>query len=328
MTLEALQAEWNTLYRTTLPTLAREKHTSKSASSPSDKWPVVLDHCFARIILDNAVGKDQPWTSVVKAPATKNMTESQITAALEMGHRIADGQEDLWALDEKSLQLRGKQPKGAVKRKRDEKEEPKEVKKTEFNGDDVKSDTENHTNGDSHAGYQGTNNEEPAPKSRKGEVAEMWSKFSPASIKATDKEEADSLIQARKLIAADANSKPFRKHVLTLLTQVPRGSYTTYQALSDAAVRFDPKHAGKEQKDARGSARAIGGAMRDNPFAPTVPCHRVLASSGRLGGFKGSWGEDGKFADEKKRLLREEGVKFDGTGKVVGRPFEDFWSYR
>lgn len=67
--------------------------------------------------------------------------------------------------------------------------------------------------------------------------------------------------------------------------------------------------------------------MRNNPFAPTVPCHRVLASNGMLGGFGGSWGEEGQFAGEKKRLLREEGVKFDGRGKVVGEPFRGFYAY-
>lgn len=67
--------------------------------------------------------------------------------------------------------------------------------------------------------------------------------------------------------------------------------------------------------------------MRNNPFAPTVPCHRVLASDGKLGGFGGQWGDEGKFAGEKKRLLREEGVKFDGKGKVVGEVFRGFGAY-
>jgi len=64
--------------------------------------------------------------------------------------------------------------------------------------------------------------------------------------------------------------------------------------------------------------------MRKNPFAPLVPCHRVLAADGKIGGFGGDWGEEGRFASEKLRLLRDEGLKFDGRGKVVGEPFVDF----
>ena len=71
-------------------------------------------------------------------------------------------------------------------------------------------------------------------------------------------------------------------------------------------------------------ARAVGNAMRNNPFAPEVPCHRVLAANGTLGGFGGHWGENGKFANEKHRLLHEEGVRFSSNGKVKGLPFRDF----
>ena len=72
------------------------------------------------------------------------------------------------------------------------------------------------------------------------------------------------------------------------------------------------------------SARAVGSAMRNNPFAPTVPCHRVLAADGKLGGFGGDWGAEGRFAGEKRELLRSEGIRFDGKGKVVGSPFTGF----
>jgi methylated-DNA-[protein]-cysteine S-methyltransferase len=48
----------------------------------------------------------------------------------------------------------------------------------------------------------------------------------------------------------------------------------------------------------------------------------VLAGDGSLGGFGGEWGEEGKFAGEKRRLLREEGVRFDGKGRAVGEPWK------
>lgn len=337
MSRETLQSTWTTLYRTTLPNLARESHSKSSASSPSRRWPVSLDHCFARIILDNAVGITQPWAEAVKAPATKNMSEEQLQNAIDLGQRIADGKEDLWKLDERSLELRGKAKKGGSKRKRDadegaEEDETKKEHKVALPPSPPLSDT------------QASPPPPKQPRTRKGEVAAIWSTFSPlsnAKNQQSSADEAKALAGARQMIASDATLKPFRKHVLTLLTQVPKGQYTTYQALSDAAVRLDPAppaHAkaevstkakdGKAEKVIRGNARAIGGAMRNNPFAPVVPCHRVLASDGKLGGFGGDWGEEGRFAGEKKRLLREEGVKFDGKGKVVGAPWRGFWDYR
>ena len=69
MNKEALKKEWTTLYRTTLPGLAKKR------SPAQPKWPVYLDHCFARIILDNAVGEDRPWNKVLKSPAVNNVRD-------------------------------------------------------------------------------------------------------------------------------------------------------------------------------------------------------------------------------------------------------------
>lgn len=110
---------------------------------------------------------------------------------------------------------------------------------------------------------------------------------------------------------AASNKTPFQKRVLALLCQVPRGRVTTYGLMS--------RHLGS-------SPRAIGNAMRRNPFAPEVPCHRVVATGGALGGFKGEWPKNGEgiTLDEKRVLLRGEGVKFDGKGRVLGTPFDGF----
>jgi methylated-DNA-[protein]-cysteine S-methyltransferase len=54
------------------------------------------------------------------------------------------------------------------------------------------------------------------------------------------------------------------------------------------------------------SPRAVGQALKCNPFAPKVPCHRVVASSGALGGFMGQ--TEGKEIARKISLLKEEGV--------------------
>jgi methylated-DNA-[protein]-cysteine S-methyltransferase len=71
--------------------------------------------------------------------------------------------------------------------------------------------------------------------------------------------------------------------------------------------------------------------LRNNPFAPYVPCHRVVASNRSVGGFCGEWdGKAGagksKTAKEKKaishcdwkvRMLALEGVEFDSKGILV-----------
>lgn len=109
-----------------------------------------------------------------------------------------------------------------------------------------------------------------------------------------------------------SHQTPFQKRVLTLLCQVPRGEHTTYAAMA---------------KRLSSSPRAVGNALRNNPFAPHVPCHRVLASDGSIGGFKGSWGRNGKEGlndGQKRSLLKGEGVKFDSSGRVVGRAWDAF----
>ena len=58
-----------------------------------------------------------------------------------------------------------------------------------------------------------------------------------------------------------------------------------------------------------GAARAVGQALGSNPFAPIVPCHRILAAHGRSGGFSAHGG-----ADTKLRLLEIERAQIDGPG--------------
>jgi methylated-DNA-[protein]-cysteine S-methyltransferase len=57
-----------------------------------------------------------------------------------------------------------------------------------------------------------------------------------------------------------------------------------------------------------GLARAVGQALGDNPFAPIVPCHRVLAAGSRPGGFSGGQGPLTKL-----RMLELEGAAWGGT---------------
>lgn len=87
----------------------------------------------------------------------------------------------------------------------------------------------------------------------------------------------------------------FKSHVYELCRKVPQGKVTTYKAIGDAL--------------GMNGYRAVGMALNKNPFAPVVPCHRVVASDGSVGGFAhGTW--------KKIELLRNEGVAVR-DGKIV-----------
>jgi methylated-DNA-[protein]-cysteine S-methyltransferase len=83
---------------------------------------------------------------------------------------------------------------------------------------------------------------------------------------------------------------PFNRRVYRALRRVPAGATVTYADLAKAV-------------GSPGAARAVGQAMAKNPFAIIVPCHRVLASTGKAGGFSAFGG-----AKTKVRLLAGEGV--------------------
>ncbi|NOX25412.1 MAG: MGMT family protein [Deltaproteobacteria bacterium] len=88
----------------------------------------------------------------------------------------------------------------------------------------------------------------------------------------------------------------FAGRVYRALAEVPAGMVTTYKLLA-AAVGCR-------------SCQAVGQALRRNPFAPQVPCHRVIKSDLSLGGFMGECG--GAARQRKIALLRREGVIFKG----------------
>jgi methylated-DNA-[protein]-cysteine S-methyltransferase len=88
----------------------------------------------------------------------------------------------------------------------------------------------------------------------------------------------------------------FERRVFAATCQIPRGYVSTYGILA-AELHC-------------ASAQAVGQALKRNPFAPRVPCHRVISSDLRVGGFAGQ--RDGAKIRKKLRLLREEGVVFEG----------------
>lgn len=80
----------------------------------------------------------------------------------------------------------------------------------------------------------------------------------------------------------------FQARVYAACRRIPPGRVTTYQRLASA---IGHPHA----------SRAVGNALHRNPFAPAVPCHRVVRSDGRLGGFA-------RGTAAKAKLLRAEGI--------------------
>lgn len=92
-----------------------------------------------------------------------------------------------------------------------------------------------------------------------------------------------------------------------------------YQAVSTVPRGFVATYLGVALATGCGSARAVGAALARNPFAPEVPCHRVVLSNRGLGGFFGE--TDVPALDRKRRLLEAEGVRFDADGKVVAECF-------
>lgn len=94
----------------------------------------------------------------------------------------------------------------------------------------------------------------------------------------------------RTTVQADSRITEFQRKVYLALLDVPRGATISYKELG-------------ERIGCR-SAQAIGQALKRNPFAPAVPCHRVIASDGSIGGFNGQ--RKGEMIDRKRKLLQEE----------------------
>jgi methylated-DNA-[protein]-cysteine S-methyltransferase len=95
---------------------------------------------------------------------------------------------------------------------------------------------------------------------------------------------------------------PFNQRVYEVALAIPAGRTLTY---GDIAQRLGQP----------GAARAVGQALGHNPFAPVVPCHRVLAAGSRSGGFSARGGVSTKL-----RMLLMEGAAFGEPGLFDAAP--------
>lgn len=95
---------------------------------------------------------------------------------------------------------------------------------------------------------------------------------------------------------------PFNQKVIELMRLIPQGQVTTYKLIAHAL------HCR--------AYRAVGNAVGANPYAPIVPCHRVVKTDGTVGKFGGG-------AKKKIALLRAEGIRIDGAStdaKIIDFP--------
>lgn len=92
----------------------------------------------------------------------------------------------------------------------------------------------------------------------------------------------------------------FADKIYQLASKIPKGKVTTYKALAHALSSK--------------AYRAVGTAMNKNPYAPKVPCHRVINSNGNVGGFASG-------TKTKIKMLKAEGVQVI-NGKVDLKKFE------
>lgn len=85
-----------------------------------------------------------------------------------------------------------------------------------------------------------------------------------------------------------AKATPFQRRVWRTILSIPRGEVRSYSWVAQKIG--NPR-----------AVRAVGNALNRNPFAPDVPCHRVVRKDGSIGGFAGG-------TEKKTRLLRKEGL--------------------
>ncbi len=130
-------------------------------------------------------------------------------------------------------------------------------------------------------------------------VAELASGTQPVLLEAATQfqEYAEGLRTEFRLPLAPEGTE-FQKAVWDVLAAIPYGETCSY---GDVAATL-----GKP-----GAARAVGQANHANPIPVIIPCHRVLTSTGSVGGYMGEWGEGGGI------LFKQRLLELEKKGKVA-----------
>ena len=103
------------------------------------------------------------------------------------------------------------------------------------------------------------------------------------------------------------SERDFTRRVYNAVSKIPKGKVSTYKEIAIAVGK--PK-----------AFRAVGNALNKNPFAPRIPCHRVVKSSSEIGGFSTG-------AKKKEKMLKKEGIpaknhKIENFNKSIVRAQE------
>ncbi len=88
-----------------------------------------------------------------------------------------------------------------------------------------------------------------------------------------------------------------QQKVLELMKRIPKGKVTTYKIIGE--------------KVGTKAYRAVGTCVKNNPYAPAIPCHRVVKSDGNVGFYSRSGGTKTKI-----KMLQQEGIRIQGN-KIV-----------
>ena len=110
-----------------------------------------------------------------------------------------------------------------------------------------------------------------------------------------------------RVALATEHLPPYTGKVLNAVSMIPVGYVSTYGSVADAAG---------------GGARAVGNVMASNPFAPIVPCHRVVAANLALGGYGGGLDAKHAFLVREKRGYTEQREIPLKSGKLRVFPVE------
>ena len=99
---------------------------------------------------------------------------------------------------------------------------------------------------------------------------------------------SEEIINEEHMLRLLNNMTEFERDVLLTTYKIPNGKVSTYKRIAEKVGR--PL-----------AYRAVGNALHKNPFAPTIPCHRVVRSDGGFGGEK-------EGAESRMKRLEKEGI--------------------